>query len=70
MRRIDRHGLARKAAAVAAVIVVLLAIGWVVSGLTSGMLAAIAIGTGVAVAIFSSGNRRVCAPHFLRRREH
>jgi hypothetical protein len=46
---------------------VLLAIGWVLVDFASGLLSAIAISTGVAVAIFAS--RRSCSPGFLRRRE-
>ncbi|HEY7692882.1 MAG TPA: hypothetical protein VH816_11135 [Gaiellaceae bacterium] len=54
---------------VAVVLVVLLVVGWAVADFTSGLLSAIAIGTGVAVAIFS-GTQRTCAPRLLRRREH
>jgi hypothetical protein len=69
MRGMNRDGLALKSAVVAAVFVVLLVFGWVIGGFLSGLLSAIAIGTGVAVAIFFSGRRRDCSPHFLRRRE-
>jgi uncharacterized membrane protein required for colicin V production len=65
----NRDGLARKSAVVVAVFVVLLVTGWVVGGFVSGILSAIAIGTGVAVAIFYSGTRRDCSPRYLRRRE-
>jgi hypothetical protein len=68
MSRMNRGVLARTAYAVA-LFVVLVAIGWAVAGFASGMLSAIAIGTGVAVAVFA-GNRRGCSPRLLRRREH
>jgi hypothetical protein len=60
--------LARYAAVVAAVVAVLFVAGWVAGSFNQGVLAAIAIGSGVAVAIFSGG-KRTCAPRFLRRRE-
>jgi hypothetical protein len=69
MRRMNRDGLALRSVVVVGVFVVLLVIGWVFGGFTSGMLSAIAIGTGVAVAVFYSGTRRACSPHFRRRRE-
>jgi hypothetical protein len=68
MSRMNRGVLARTAYVVA-LFVVLVAIGWAVAGFASGMLSAIAIGTGVAVAVFA-GNRRNCSPRLLRRREH
>ncbi|HZO61496.1 MAG TPA: hypothetical protein VFB35_00790 [Gaiellaceae bacterium] len=50
---------------VGAVIVVLVCF-WLAAGVSSGMLAAIAIGIGIALAVFS-GPRRTCAPRFRRR---
>jgi hypothetical protein len=67
MSRMNRHVLARSAYVVA-LFAVLLAIGWAVTDFASGILSAIAIGTGVAVAVFA-GNRRGCSPRVLRRRE-
>jgi hypothetical protein len=61
--------MGRRSAVVVAVFVVLLVIGWVIGGFGSGLLSAIAIGTGVAVAILFSGTRRDCPPHALRRRD-
>jgi hypothetical protein len=61
--------VARRVAVVATVVIVVLLFGWLAAGPRSGLLSAIAIGTGVAVAIFFGGARRNCSPHFLRRRE-
>jgi low temperature requirement protein LtrA len=63
-----RDRLVRSFAVLVAAVVVVLVCFWLATGVSSGMLAAIAIGTGVAVAVFS-GPRRTCAPRFLRRRE-
>jgi hypothetical protein len=38
------------------------------NGVPGGILFAIAIGTAVAVAVFSDSGRRNCVPRFLRRR--
>jgi hypothetical protein len=67
MSRMNRHVLARSAC-VLALFAVLLASGWAVTGFASGILSAIAISTGVAVAVFA-GSRRGCSPRLLRRRE-
>jgi hypothetical protein len=42
--------------------------GLVAAGVGGGALSAIAIGTGVAVAILSAGGSASCTPRFLRRR--
>jgi hypothetical protein len=53
---------------VAVLFVALFAGGWAADSLWTGLLSAIAICSGVAVAIFS-GTRRSCPPRFLRRGE-
>jgi hypothetical protein len=64
----NRDGLIRMCAILVAVLVVAF-VCWAAVGGLSGILFAIAIGTAVAVAIFS-GTRRKCSPRFLRRREN
>jgi phosphotransferase system glucose/maltose/N-acetylglucosamine-specific IIC component len=68
MRRMNRDGMALRGVTVVALFLVLLAVGWVLVDFASGLLSAIAISTGVGVAIFA-GTRRSCAPGFIRRRE-
>jgi hypothetical protein len=71
MRRMNRDGWALKSATFVAVLfAALFASGWAAGGFWTGLLSAVAICSGVAVAIFFSGTRRVCAPRFLRRGEH
>jgi hypothetical protein len=67
MRRTNRDGLTWKGVTVVALFLVLLAIGWVLVDFAGGLLSAVAISTGVAVAIFAS--RRSCSPGSLRRRD-
>ena len=69
MGRMNRDFVVLRTAVVAAVFVALLVIGWVLGGFISGLLSAVSIGTGVAVAMYFSGRRRNCAPHALPRRE-
>jgi Na+/alanine symporter len=54
--------------AVVVAVLVVAFVSWTAVGGASGIVFAIAIGTGVAVAVFSSGQRH-CTPRFLRRRE-
>jgi hypothetical protein len=63
----NRDDLVRVCAILVAVVAVAF-VCWTAVGGISGILFAIAIGTAVAVAVFS-GTRRTCTPRFLRRRE-
>jgi hypothetical protein len=64
----NRDRWTRKAAVFVAVLAIIVATGVATGGLNSGMLAAIAIGAGVAAAIFSDG-KHTCSPSFFRRRD-
>ena len=68
MHRLNRHRVGRTIATVAAVLAVALVVGWAAPGFDGGMLSAIAIGVGVAVAILSDG-RTTCSPRMFRRRD-
>jgi uncharacterized membrane protein len=58
----------QKSAVVVALVGVVFACVWLAAGLSSGMLAAIAIGAGTGVAILADP-RRTCSLRFLRRRD-
>jgi hypothetical protein len=57
-----------KLAVLVAVLAIVFAVVWAATGFSSGILFAIAIGAGTAVAIFRD-TRGVCMPRFLRRRD-
>lgn len=67
MRRMNRNRLMRARVVVVAVVGVAAVVGWVAVGFNGGVPFAIAIGTAVAVAIFSDGQGN-CSPRFRRRR--
>ncbi len=65
MKDINHEQLGRKLATLAATIIVAFLCGWSATGLTGGVVFALALGAGAAVAIFSE-NRADCLR--LRRR--
>ncbi|HEY7207382.1 MAG TPA: hypothetical protein VH416_04000 [Gaiellaceae bacterium] len=68
MRRISRDHLWLRCTVLVVVLGVVFVCGWAATGFNSGVVFALAIGAGTAVAIFSD-TRSTCSPRFLRRRE-
>lgn len=67
MKNINRERLGRKCATLAAVIIVGFLCGWSASGLTSGVVLALALGAGIAAPVFSE-KRTHCSLRPVRRR--
>jgi hypothetical protein len=65
----QRFGLSiGKVIVLAAALALIVFVSITANGVSGGVVFAMAIGTAVAVAVFSDSGRRNCVPRFLRRR--
>jgi hypothetical protein len=64
----NRGNLWRRAAVLSVALAVIVFVSITAMGFVSGILFAVSLGTGTALAVFSDTKRRSCTPRFLRRR--
>lgn len=68
MQQSNRGRLWRRAVVLAAALAVIVFVSVTAMGVVSGILFAVSLGTGTALAVFGDARRHSCVPRFLRRR--